>query len=71
MAQSRALNPSIPFGTTQATEHISGVARAARERALAAGLTVTTHKEGQLVQEKMVGGRVIELFSQVREEEDE
>jgi hypothetical protein len=35
------------------------------------GLTLTTHKEGRLVREKMVEERVIERFKRVREEESE
>jgi hypothetical protein len=38
-----------------------------RERALAAGLTVTTHKEGRLVQERLVAGKLVQLLNQVRE----
>jgi len=46
-------------------------AKVARERALAAGLTITTLKDGRLVQEKMVNGQVMELFSQDREVDTE
>jgi hypothetical protein len=41
----------------------ASVAAAARQRALAAGSTITTHKEGRLVQERQVKGKLVELFS--------
>ncbi len=43
------------------------VARDIRERALKSGLVVTTHKEGRLVQEKLIHGKLVELYSQMRE----
>jgi hypothetical protein len=39
------------------------VAAAARQGALVAGSTITTHRDGRLVQERQVKGKVIELFS--------
>jgi len=49
----------------------AAVTRGARERALAAGQIVTTHKDGRLVQEKVVAGKVVELFNQILERDAE
>jgi hypothetical protein len=68
MAEVQARNPIAKHST----QSMAGLAaKVARERALAAGLTITTLKDGRLVQEKMVNGLVMELFSQDREVDTE
>ena len=68
MAEVQARNSIAKYST----QSMAGLAaKVARERALAAGLTITTLKDGRLVQEKMVNGQVMELFSQDREVDTE
>jgi len=68
MAEAQARVPFIWEFLPEATTGTAVIAtREARERALAAGQTVTTYKDGRLVQEKMVGGKLVELFNQTRE----
>jgi|GEM_PF-3036225 len=59
------------FSTASVVVVAAVAAREARDRALASGLTVTTHKDGKLVQEKMVSGKLVEVFSQVLERDDD
>jgi hypothetical protein len=67
MIEALARIPFTDFLTDKMTEVAAKVAREARGCALAAGQTVTTYKDGRLVRGKMQGGRVIELFNEVRE----
>ena len=72
MAEVQARVPFILEFLPDATTGTAVTAtREARERALAAGQTVTTYKDGRLVQEKMVGGKLIELFNQTRERDSD
>jgi hypothetical protein len=65
--QTRKVEARNPIAK-HSTQCMAGLAaKVAREQALAAGLTITTLKDGRLVQEKIVNGQVMELFSQDRE----
>jgi hypothetical protein len=68
MAETNVRNPGPDFLSQTAP---ALVAKLARARALAAGLTITTLKDGRLVQEKMVDGLVVQLFCEDREADAE
>jgi hypothetical protein len=71
MSEARAtIFPTDLLAAKTSDKSSSHIANEARERALAAGLTITTHKDGRLVQEKSVKGRVVELFSREPREDE-
>jgi hypothetical protein len=56
-----------PAGSTLAAQS-DAVAKKARDQALAAGLTVTVYKDGQLIQEWLVEGKIKTLVKQNHKE---